>query len=161
MSDYFDCPICGEKVSVKAKFCPECGSDEQTGWSEAADYIHLLPDKYDRDVTKESPTLQSWFKQWGILIILVMITGFVTASIGSFFAIVALIIIGILYLVTEIYPKTAYAQEKILYRKLLQKTKGNSQLANRLIQLERERTGEASQLELIKDAIARWEKDNK
>ena len=27
MSNYFDCPICGARVSIKAKACPECGSD--------------------------------------------------------------------------------------------------------------------------------------
>lgn len=32
--DYFVCPNCGAEVPVKAKCCPECGSDENTGWSE-------------------------------------------------------------------------------------------------------------------------------
>jgi uncharacterized membrane protein YvbJ len=36
--DYFVCPSCGEELPLKAKFCPECGSDEQTGWSE--DWIY-------------------------------------------------------------------------------------------------------------------------
>jgi len=30
------CPNCGAKVPPQAKACPECGSDEQTGWSEEA-----------------------------------------------------------------------------------------------------------------------------
>ena len=33
MSEAFNCPVCGTEVSVKAKACPECGSDEKTGWS--------------------------------------------------------------------------------------------------------------------------------
>jgi hypothetical protein len=34
MSDYFVCPNCGAEVSLRALACPECGSDEDTGWSE-------------------------------------------------------------------------------------------------------------------------------
>ena len=33
-SEHFICPNCGENVKVKAKCCPHCGSDENTGWSE-------------------------------------------------------------------------------------------------------------------------------
>lgn len=39
------CPNCGAEVPPDAKVCPECGSDEQTGWSEQARYDALdLPD---------------------------------------------------------------------------------------------------------------------
>jgi zinc-ribbon domain len=40
------CPNCGEEVPPKAKACPECGSCEETGWSEAAAASGLdLPDE--------------------------------------------------------------------------------------------------------------------
>jgi uncharacterized membrane protein YvbJ len=32
--DYFTCPNCGEEVPMKAKACPHCGSDKETGWSD-------------------------------------------------------------------------------------------------------------------------------
>ncbi len=32
--DDFVCPNCGAELPGSAKFCPECGSDEKTGWSE-------------------------------------------------------------------------------------------------------------------------------
>lgn len=41
MSDYFNCPNCGAEVPKKAKSCPDCGSDEKTGWSEDAMYDGL------------------------------------------------------------------------------------------------------------------------
>ena len=51
------CPHCGAEVPPKAKACPECGSDETTGWSEAAETGHLgLPDEefdYEEFVEKE------------------------------------------------------------------------------------------------------------
>ncbi len=34
----FICPVCGAQVPAKAKACPECGSDEKTGWSDNTIY---------------------------------------------------------------------------------------------------------------------------
>ena len=40
------CPNCGAEVPRNAKACPECGSDETTGWSETAYASGLgLPDE--------------------------------------------------------------------------------------------------------------------
>jgi zinc ribbon protein len=51
------CPNCGAEVPPRAKACPECGSDEKTGWSERAHADHLgLPDEefdYDEYVKRE------------------------------------------------------------------------------------------------------------
>lgn len=35
--DFFRCPHCGTKVRCGAVSCPECGSDDETGWSWDAD----------------------------------------------------------------------------------------------------------------------------
>lgn len=41
-----ECPNCGAAVPRHARACPECGADEQTGWSGAADTGGLgLPDE--------------------------------------------------------------------------------------------------------------------
>jgi hypothetical protein len=51
------CPNCGADVPPNAKACPECGSCEETGWSEAAETGGLdLPEEefdYDDFVKKE------------------------------------------------------------------------------------------------------------
>jgi hypothetical protein len=40
------CPVCGAEVPPNAKSCPECGADEETGWSEGARTSGLdLPDE--------------------------------------------------------------------------------------------------------------------
>lgn len=43
------CPNCGAEVPLRARACPECGADEQTGWSEAAraDGLDLPDDDFD------------------------------------------------------------------------------------------------------------------
>jgi len=46
--NWFTCPNCGERVPGGALSCPECGSDDETGWSEDAAYDELdLPTPYD------------------------------------------------------------------------------------------------------------------
>lgn len=51
------CPQCGALVPARARACPECGSDEQTGWSDRAQAQRLdLPDDefdYDEFVKEE------------------------------------------------------------------------------------------------------------
>ena len=60
----FDCPHCGEPVSVGALSCRACGSDAETGWSEeAADWTtdtsagYTDEDEFDYDdfVRREFP----------------------------------------------------------------------------------------------------------
>ncbi len=52
-----NCPNCGAAVARNAKACPECGSDEKTGWAEEAQAQALdLPDEefnYEEFVEKE------------------------------------------------------------------------------------------------------------
>jgi hypothetical protein len=39
--EYFTCPHCSERVSIEAKACPNCGSDDRTGWSPNTIYDDL------------------------------------------------------------------------------------------------------------------------
>ena len=45
------CPNCGADVPRHARACPECGSDDQTGWSDRAraDHLGLPDDDFDHD----------------------------------------------------------------------------------------------------------------
>ena len=75
------CPNCGVEVPRKARACPGCGADEQTGWSEEAYGQRLgLPDdnfNYDEFVKEEfggrkkvRPRGISWF-WWLVALLLV------------------------------------------------------------------------------------------
>jgi hypothetical protein len=69
------CPNCGAEVPPKARACPECGADEQTGWSEAArsDGLGLPDESFDyqdfvkREFGGKSPVPRGihWF--WWII----------------------------------------------------------------------------------------------
>jgi len=82
------CPNCGAEIPAGAKACPECGSDEQTGWSEQARTDSLdLPDKnfdYDEFVEREfgepkkSPVPRGIRRFWWVIAILLLM-GFIIA----------------------------------------------------------------------------------
>ncbi len=62
------CPFCNEELSMSAKACPHCGSDEDTGWSEESnsldsedyfedyDYEEALQREFGSDDTKKPQT---------------------------------------------------------------------------------------------------------
>lgn len=89
------CPNCGAEVPPKAKACPECGSDEQTGWSEKAHADNLgLPDEdfdYDEFVKEEFGTGRarphgiSWL-WWVVALVIAIVVSiaFLSGMIGGF-----------------------------------------------------------------------------
>ena len=76
------CPNCGAEVPRDAKACPECGSDEETGWSDEthADGLDLPEDKFNYDdfvkrefgSQKHIPRGISWF-WWVIAVVLLIV----------------------------------------------------------------------------------------
>lgn len=75
------CPNCGAAVPRNARACPECGSDEETGWSEEAEHGKLdLPEEnfdYDDFVKKEFSSKSAvprgikWY--WWLVAVLIII----------------------------------------------------------------------------------------
>lgn len=57
----FDCPNCGAEVPAGALSCPECGSDENTGWKEDAAI-------YDGAGIEDPPEFNhdEWLRQEGL-----------------------------------------------------------------------------------------------
>jgi uncharacterized membrane protein YvbJ len=80
MSDYFVCPNCGVEVPRKSKACPECGSDENTGWSEFTymdtiqapdenEYLELLNNEF----SEKKNTNKSWIILTGIALLSIIV----------------------------------------------------------------------------------------
>ncbi len=65
------CPVCGSEVPPNARACPECGSDEETGWSERArgQDLGLPDDKFDYDafIKEEFREEESKLRPRGVL----------------------------------------------------------------------------------------------
>jgi hypothetical protein len=76
------CPNCGAEVPRNAKACPECGSDDQTGWSEeaSADGLDLPNEEFDykdfveREFGAKHPVPRGlhWF--WWVIAVAVLIS---------------------------------------------------------------------------------------
>ncbi len=73
MSDYFNCPNCGAEVPIKAKSCPDCGSDEKTGWSEDTMYDGLdLPAFEESDTHTKTSMFQSKLMYYIVVILTIL-----------------------------------------------------------------------------------------
>jgi len=83
------CPNCGAEVPPKARCCPECGSDEQTGWSEQAHAggLDLPEEQFDygdyvqREFGKEGPVPRGFHWFWWV-IAMVVLAGFLLLWLG-------------------------------------------------------------------------------
>lgn len=47
------CPHCHSEIKDNATFCPHCGSDKNTGWSEGAEFTDLETPDYDEILENE------------------------------------------------------------------------------------------------------------
>lgn len=67
------CPNCGAEIPAHARACPECGSDEQTGWSEQAHTGGAGLREEDFDYAGFVPSMKNKKIQWGALALLTLI----------------------------------------------------------------------------------------
>lgn len=77
------CPQCGAALPDEVAACPECGSCEETGWSERARYeamgVDYDPDEFDYDAFVENefaegrrrPPAKQWL--WGLVAAILVI----------------------------------------------------------------------------------------
>lgn len=71
-SNWFVCPICGADVKASAVACPQCGSDDETGWSDNTMYDEVdLPTDAEQDAKQAKAAASSGWV--GMLIVCVVI----------------------------------------------------------------------------------------
>ena len=73
--DWFTCPTCGAKVDEGAAACPECGADDETGWSPDAaydevDHLSAIDDEATYKSAERIPERKPW---WVIAVIVLLI----------------------------------------------------------------------------------------
>lgn len=51
--DFFFCPVCHAELPARAKSCPECGNDAETGWKDYAPEDSEEDFDYNEFVNKE------------------------------------------------------------------------------------------------------------
>lgn len=146
---------------MDAPACPECGSDEQTGWSENTVYDGLdLHDEADTR-TGHSVTSRPWAKYLLIGLATVTLLAYSAWRLtwGIYLIPLALVAVGVAYCVIRMFSRKQPNMEKRLYQDLLQKARGDGELVERLVEHERQRSPGSDRLKLLQDAIDRWEAD--
>ena len=77
------CPTCGASVPAGAKSCPECGSDERTGWDEETtryDGLDLPDAAFEDDETPrrraagQTPSIFWWVVAIGVLLVIAVVS---------------------------------------------------------------------------------------
>lgn len=162
MNDYFICPNCGAEVPDNALACPECGSDEETGWSAETVYDGLY--LYDDEPLSAPRPAQSWIKPitTGLLILIVMaVLSAMLGRTGVYLALILAALGGVFYYMTQMRPLDPARREQALYYDLRRKARGDEALVERLIAYEQRRNPRASRQQWLQDAIDRWERDNR
>ena len=166
MSQDFTCPHCGADVPADALACPECGSDQETGWSEAAAYDDLL--LYDDEPLGSSgraaqPQRAAWPQYVLVIVAGLTLSAYLATALtwGVYLIPVVLAAAGIVSYVTQVLPRRRHSQESQVYQRLLQKARGDRELVARLIEHERRRSPGADRLKLMQDALYYWERDSR
>lgn len=161
MNRYFTCPHCGAQVPLDALACPECGSDNETGWSEEADYDDVL--LYDDEPPADSAKPAPWPRYLIAIVAIITLSAYLTYSLTWGIYLIPLIVVaaGIVYYVTQVLPHKRYSQEKQLYQRLIQKARGDKELVARLIEHERQRNPDADRLTWMQDVLYYWERDTR
>jgi hypothetical protein len=85
-ASYFVCPNCGAELPSGARVCRECGSDENTGWSEST-YLDGIDLPFDEDDYEEVRARElgggrkgfrvNWTAVVGIAVLAAMLAAFV------------------------------------------------------------------------------------
>lgn len=156
-------------MPLGALACPACGSDENTGWSERAklepvfdDYDDELEGEYDPP-DESSSFAGPWFRLVVVVVAVITVSALVAASFPGGIYLVPLIflVVGALYYYSQVYPHTDHARKRELYKDLLWKAQGDEAMIERWIEYERLRSPDLTEIELMEDAIFRWERDNR
>jgi hypothetical protein len=158
---YFACPHCGAKVPADASACPECGSDNETGWSEAAAYEDLL--LYDDEPPADSSRHAAWPQYLIVIVAALTLSAYLAYALtwGIYLIPVILAAVGAVIYVTQVLPRQRHSQEKQVYQRLLQKARGDRELVARLIEHERRRSPGAGRLKLMQAVLYYWERDSR
>ena len=150
---------------MDAVVCPECGSDDETGWSENTTYDGLY--LYDADEDDLSSRRRSkshpWIKYLIPVIIFITLAAFLATAVpwGIYLIPVILLAAGTAYYFVEIAPNLQSNQEIKLYQALLLRAQGDGALVERWISYERRRDSDADEFQLMEAALYRWQRDNR
>ncbi len=152
----FICPFCHAVVPEGALACPECGSDEQTGWSD--DVYGVRSDA----VKDDSKPVIRWIRiAFSILVAASVIMVLLNARMAIKLFPFLLAAILLLIIIWGFYGRVRNRIGTDLYAKLLFKARGDKALIERLVNYEKQKNPFRTRKQFLKDALERLDKDNR
>lgn len=150
-----------EQVPADAAVCPECGSDNETGWSDDAAYDDLF--LYDDEPPADSLKPARWPRYLIAIVAALTLSAYLAYALawGIYLIPLVLVAVSVAYYVTQVLPGQRHDQEKQVYQRLLHKAHGDKELVARLIEHERRRSPGADRLKLLQDVLYYWERDSR
>ena len=156
------------KPPADASACSERGSDNETGWSEAATYDDLL--LYDNEPSvprtpyggADLSRHATWPQYLIVVVAALTLSAYLAYALtwGIYLIPIILTAVSVGIYVTQVLPRQRHSQEKQVYRRLLQKARGDRELVARLIEHERRRSPGAGKLKLMQAVLYYWERDS-
>ncbi len=153
----FICPFCGALVPLGASSCPECGSDESTGWSD-----DLFGMRSENPVEEKIKNKHPWTRFVYILVVVLIVLGLMQFSIRGFILLAIIVGSACFMIALAAFSRGRRRSSdtgKNDYSALLSKARGDKELVRRLIEYEKQRNPFRAQKDLIKSALERWESD--
>lgn len=158
-SDFKICPNCGATIPKKALACPECGSDENTGWSDKAELPLLILDVPDSELTSAKPKRRNKIFYAGVaFVIIVSFLTSVTFLTVRASVVLVTAIVGAFSLIRLVSMRKRHNEDR-LFQELLRMVMGDRNTAKRLITMEQRRAPGISTRESILNAIERLRRD--
>ena len=162
MKESMTCPVCGEIIPVESINCPECGWDED--FAEWHEEFNEEKDSNSIEVfqrtKKENTTDWIW---WFKIITSVTVVVFTFLFVSPFAAFLLLVVISVYYSslrFTENFTnKGKESESAVLYEELVELSGRDYELVKRLIDYERQRDPDSNEIDWIKSAIFRLERD--
>ncbi|MBN2353083.1 MAG: hypothetical protein JXD23_10980 [Spirochaetales bacterium] len=165
----FVCPNCGAVIpanrdlAAASRACPECGSDEETGWSEEWYPDDSEPDEEEhegdarrKEIVKK--VLKVGFSLAGAL----AIAAFIAVQIPRYGLLIGLAVIAAIVVALVVFrerPPSEKRTARELERELLAMSGRDPARVERLVMYERTRKPDASRAELLERAIGRLDRD--
>jgi hypothetical protein len=152
----FACPFCGAEVPAGAAACPECGSDDQTGWS---DNLYGLRSEEVKE--EKNPLTAKIAIGLAVLLILPFLAALWLTRDGIYLLPVLAAVLAAVVLLERYWSKRKEAGGRDMYQRLLYKAHGDEALVERLVDYEKRKNPFRTRDQMLTDALERWERDSR
>lgn len=144
---------------MSAQSCPECGSDDETGWSDTTVQDETTDDPFYAGETAAARRSGAFL--WPLLLLIPVGASYLGGALWGLTLLAACGLASVFFLFQTRSASRPVRKERDLYENLLRKAGGDEKLVASIIVNEQRRRPQSSRSEAMQSAIYKWERDNK